>query len=128
MGRLSRFGLLHLMDREVDRVESVDSNLAVEDLLMSRLHELREVVIVAGPEGEPVPVVATRDELPLDERRWRRATLDLPPMADFRQFRYDDLPRTSTRKIQRPELARLVGEAQRHPGGRSDDADKTVGA
>jgi acyl-coenzyme A synthetase/AMP-(fatty) acid ligase len=128
MGRLSRWGLLHLMDREVDRVETVDSNLAIEDLLMSRLDELREVVIVAGPEGEPVPVVATRDELPLDERRWRRATLDLPPMADFRQFRYDDLPRTSTRKIQRPELVRLVGKAQRHLDGTGDDADKTVGA
>jgi long-chain acyl-CoA synthetase len=73
-------------------------------------------------------VVATRDELPLDERSWRRATLDLPPMAPFRQFPFDDLPRTSTRKIQRPELARLVREGQPRSAGAGDEGDKAVGA
>lgn len=128
VGRLSRWGLLHLMDREVDRIDSMESNLAAEDLLMERLDELREVVIVAGPEGEPVPVVATRGELPLDERRWRKATLDLPPMAPFRQFRFDDLPRTSTRKIQRSELARLVGEGLPRTARPGETSDTTVGA
>jgi acyl-coenzyme A synthetase/AMP-(fatty) acid ligase len=128
MGYLSRWGLLHLIDREVDRIDAVDSNLAVEDLLMGRLEELREVVIVAGPQGEPVPVVATRGEAPLDEKRWRRATFDLPPMSAFRQLRFDDLPRTSTRKVQRSELARLIREEHPPPGGPHTASDTTMGA
>ncbi|MFJ4875032.1 class I adenylate-forming enzyme family protein [Streptomyces sp. NPDC088745] len=108
MGRRDRWGLLHLLDREVDRIGDLESSLAVEDLLMSRLEELREVVLVPGADGEPVPVVATVDENPLDAARWQRATSDLPTMAPVRQFRFEDLPRTSTRKIQKPELARLI--------------------
>lgn len=128
MGYRSRWGLLHLMDREVDRIDTVDSNLAVEDLLMSRLEELREIVIVAGPQGEPIPVVATRGEAPLDEKRWRRATFDLPSMSDFQQFRFEDLPRTSTRKVQRPELIRLLREGRLRPIGTDPVTDDTVGA
>ncbi|MGW1879668.1 class I adenylate-forming enzyme family protein [Streptomyces sp. NPDC001975] len=130
MGRLSRWGLLHLMDREVDRIDTMDSNLAVEDLLMSRLEELREVVIVAGPGGEPVPVVATLGERPLDEQRWRQATHDLPPMEPFRQFRFEDLPRTSTKKIQRPELVRLVRDGLPRAGatGGRQGSDETMEA
>ncbi|MDQ0810658.1 acyl-coenzyme A synthetase/AMP-(fatty) acid ligase [Streptomyces sp. B3I7] len=127
-GYLDRRGLLHLMDREVDRIDAVDSSLAVEDLLMGRLEELREVVIVADPRGEPVPVVATRGEAPLDESRWRRATVDLPPMSAFRQLRFDDLPRTSTRKIQRSELARRLWEEHPPPGGMRAVPDTTKGA
>lgn len=123
MGRISRLGLLHLIDRDVDRIESTDSNLAIEDLLMSRLEELREVVIVAGPEGEPVPVIAVRGELPLDPQRWRRATGDLPEMAPPRQFPYDGLPRTSTRKIQRPELVRMLRDGHPAPFGPAAAAD-----
>ncbi|MEU4347921.1 class I adenylate-forming enzyme family protein [Streptomyces sp. NPDC023838] len=128
MGYLDRWGLLHLMDREVDRIETMDSNLAVEDLLMGRLDELREIVIVAGPDGEPVPVVATRSDEPLDPARWRLATEDLPAMAPFRQFPFDDLPRTSTRKIQRPELARIVRETPPRPVATERESGTAVGA
>lgn len=128
MGYLSRWGLLHLMDREADRIEAVDSNLAVEDILMGRLEELREVVIVAGPQGEPIPVVVTRGEAPLDEKRWRRATFDLSPMSPFRQLRFDDVPRTSTRKVQRCELARLVREGDPPSTGTDEASDTTMGA
>ncbi len=54
------------------------SNLEVEDALMDRLEELREVVIVPGADREPVPVVPVRGEQPLDPARWREATADLP--------------------------------------------------
>ncbi|WP_188271809.1 class I adenylate-forming enzyme family protein [Streptomyces sp. CBMA152] len=128
MGHVDRWGLLHLMDREVDRIETMDSNLAAEDLLMSRLEELREIVIVAGPDGEPVPVVATRGERPLDPGRWRRATWDLPAMAPFRQFPFDELPRTSTRKIQRPELARIVRETPPPPIAAGQGPSSEAGA
>jgi long-chain acyl-CoA synthetase len=108
MGYRDRWGLLHLLDREVDLIESIDSTLAIEDLVMTRLEELREVVIVRGANGEPVPVVCTYDEKRLDVKRWEQATRDLPPMAPVHQLPFEDLPRTSTRKIQRPKLVRLV--------------------
>ncbi|GAA2400966.1 AMP-binding protein [Actinomadura vinacea] len=110
MGYRNRWGALYLIDREIDQIDSVDSSLHVEDVLMSRLEELREVVIVSGPEREAVPVVCTRDDRPLDLSRWERATADLPPMADPRRWRFDDLPRTGTWKIKRVELIRLLAE------------------
>ncbi|MER5582031.1 class I adenylate-forming enzyme family protein [Streptomyces asoensis] len=108
MGCMSRFGALRLIDREVDRIDTVHSNLAVEDTLMERLEELREVVIVAGADQEPVPVVCVRGELPLDPERWRAATADLPAMAEPRQWRFEDLPMTATWKVKRVEISRLL--------------------
>jgi len=110
MGYRDRLGRLYLLDREVDQIASIDSNLAVEDELMSRLAELREVVIVPGPDGEPVPVVATVDERPLDRQRWQEATAGLPALAPVFHCRYDDLPYTATRKIRRRELTRRLRE------------------
>mgnify|MGYP002623484242 CR=1 FL=1 len=113
VGYRDRLGRIHLLDREIDRIDSVGSNLEVEDALLSRLPELREVVVVAGPDGKAVPVVATRGEVPLDLDRWRQATSDLPALEPPVQIRFDELPRTATWKIRRPELGRLLQE-QRH--------------
>ncbi|MFJ2440132.1 AMP-binding protein [Streptomyces sp. NPDC087658] len=110
MGYQSRWGGLYLMDREIDRIDSMESNLEVEDVLMSRLEELREIVIVPGAEREPVPVVCVRGDEPLDTRRWDEATTDLPRMAPPLQWRFDDLPRTSTWKIKRVEIVRMLAE------------------
>ncbi|HEX3784176.1 MAG TPA: AMP-binding protein [Pseudonocardiaceae bacterium] len=110
MGFRGRWGEVYLLDREVDQIESMPSNLQAEDVLMSRLEELREVAIVAGRSGEPVPVVCTRGERPLDLSRWRSAVADLPTMADPIQLHFDDVPRTSTWKVQRPELIRLLNQ------------------
>lgn len=116
MGYLDRWGLLHLLDREVDQISSIDSNLEVEDILMSRLKNLREIVIIAGPHGEPVPVVATVDDLPVNHDQWAAATSDLPIMAPVRQLAFHDFPRTSTWKIQRHQIAeRLRRESAAHP-------------
>jgi long-chain acyl-CoA synthetase len=113
MGFRDRWGRVHLLDREVDRIEAMPSNLETEDLLLSRLPELREVAIVAGPGGEPVPVVCTRDEQPLDIDRWKGATNDLPQMAPPVLFPFDAVPRTSTWKVRRPDLVRLLKEMAR---------------
>ncbi|RZU17183.1 class I adenylate-forming enzyme family protein [Streptomyces sp. BK239] len=113
MGYRSRFGVLHLIDREVDRIDSVHSNLEVEDVLMSRLEELREVVIVPGVDREPVPVVCVRGERPLDAERWREATADLPAMAEPRQWRFEELPMTATWKVKRVEITRMLAEGAR---------------
>ncbi|MFF8969587.1 class I adenylate-forming enzyme family protein [Streptomyces sp. NPDC014995] len=113
MGYRSRLGVLHLIDREIDRIDSVHSNLEVEDTLMSRLEELREVVIVPGADREPVPVVCVRGERPLDPERWREATADLPAMAEPRQWRFADLPMTATWKVKRVELTRMLSGSAR---------------
>ncbi|MFD5752765.1 class I adenylate-forming enzyme family protein [Streptomyces sp. NPDC127033] len=110
VGYRGRWGGLYLMDREIDLIDEVNSNLAVEDVLMSRLDELREVVIVPGAEREPVPVVCVRGDEPLDTRRWRAATADLPVMSAPLQWRFDDLPRTSTWKIKRVEITAMLTE------------------
>ncbi|MER6124169.1 AMP-binding protein [Streptomyces sp. NPDC001795] len=113
MGYQSRLGALYLIDREIDQIDSVHSNLEVEDTLMSRLEELREVVIVPGMDREPVPVVCVRGEQPLDMDRWRKATADLPPMADPRQWRFEELPMTATWKVKRVEITRMLAESSR---------------
>ncbi|QOV36092.1 acyl-CoA synthetase [Streptomyces ferrugineus] len=110
MGYRSRLGALHLIDREIDQIDAVHSNLEVEDTLMSRLEELREIVIVPGVDREPVPVVCVRGERPLDPERWRRATADLPAMAEPRQWRFEELPMTATWKVKRVEITRMLTE------------------
>ncbi|MEU5160243.1 AMP-binding protein [Streptomyces sp. NPDC020875] len=110
MGYLGRFGKLHLIDREVDRIDHIDSNLELEDTLMSRLEELLEAIIVIGPGGEPVPVICTRRDEPLDPGRWARATADLPPLAAPLHWPFNDVPRTSTWKVRRVEITRMLRE------------------
>ncbi|WP_433794953.1 class I adenylate-forming enzyme family protein [Actinoplanes sp. CA-252034] len=108
VGYRGRWGCVHLLDREVDVIEGFGSTLAVEDALFGRIGDLTEVVIIPGPDGRAVPVVCTRNDTPLDLLSWRTATADLPPMAEPVQWRHGDLPQTSTTKIKRLELARLV--------------------
>ncbi len=108
MGTRTWWGGLNLIDREIDQIDDVDSNLRIEDVLMSRLDELREVVVVPGRDGVAVPVVCTRSGAPLAPDRWQRATADLPALDAPRQWAFDDLPRTSTWKIKRVALAQLI--------------------
>jgi acyl-coenzyme A synthetase/AMP-(fatty) acid ligase len=112
VGHTNRWGALYLTDREVDQIDSVDSNLEIEDLLMSRLDELREIVIVAGVSGEAIPVVCTKGDRPLSTGRWQDATAGLPTMATPVECRFDDLPRTGTWKIKRLEIARQLSEGR----------------
>jgi acyl-coenzyme A synthetase/AMP-(fatty) acid ligase len=115
VGYRTKWGCLHLLDREVDLISGVESTLAVEDKLFARLPELVEVIIVPGQDGRPVPVICTRDDQPVDPAAWRRAVRDLPPMADPVQWRHTDLPLTATTKVKRLELARLLATGD-HPG------------
>jgi len=110
MGKKDRLGRVHLFDREVDQLDSIDSSLRIEDELMSRLPELREVVIVAGNEGRALPVVCTRGDRELSPDRWARATADLPPMSPPKRIAFDLVPRTATWKVRRPELVRALRE------------------
>ncbi|MEU5098297.1 AMP-binding protein [Streptomyces sp. NPDC020996] len=108
LGYRTRWGCLHLLDREVDRIPGIDSTLEIEDKLLGRLPELIEVIIVPGSGGVPSPVVCTRDDLPLDGARWQAALDGLPALGEPVQWRQRDLPQTATTKIKRLELARLL--------------------
>ncbi len=110
VGFRTRLGCLHMLDREVDMIPGVTSSLEIEDLVMSRLGELSELVVVAGPESEPVPVVCTTGNQPLDRDRWRAAAADFPQLADPIQVPWAELPRTATMKVRRIELARQLRE------------------
>ncbi|WP_035307021.1 class I adenylate-forming enzyme family protein [Actinokineospora inagensis] len=108
MGKLDERGRLHLMDREVDQIDDVDSNLEIEDILMSRLADLREVVIIPGVDNRPTPVICTRDEQPLDRTAWQTAVRDLGHLGDPIHLPFHEVPRTSTWKVRRPELIRKL--------------------
>ena len=47
-----------MKDRQVDLIENIDSNLAIEDHLLDALDFLEEVIIVRGKENEPQPILA----------------------------------------------------------------------
>lgn len=111
VGYRTRWGCLHLTDREVDHIAGFGSALEVEDILMSRIQSLLEVVVIQDGGGLPLPVVVTRDGSRLDPSAWRSATADLPEMQPFLQLDLVDLPRTSTAKVRRLELARRLAAA-----------------
>ncbi|RCG24761.1 long-chain fatty acid--CoA ligase [Streptomyces diacarni] len=105
VGYFTRFGCLHMLDREVDMVPGVASSLEVEDVMLDRLKELSELVVVHGSDSEAVPVLCTHDDQPLDLDRWRAAVADFPKLADPVQIPEAELPRTGTLKVRRRSLA-----------------------
>lgn len=108
VGYRTKWGCLHLLDREVDLIPGIESTLAVEDTLFARMDDLIEVVIVPGVNDVPTPVVCTRHDKPLDRGVWEQAVQDLPRMAEPVQWRHQDLPQTATTKIKRLELSRRL--------------------
>ncbi|WP_018681611.1 AMP-binding protein [Actinokineospora enzanensis] len=105
LGYRTRWGCLHMLDREIDEIPGFGSTLAAEDQLLARLDALVEVVIIPGPDGRAVPVVSTRDDQPLDPAAWTAATAGLPTMSPPVHKRLSDLPHTATTKVKRLELA-----------------------
>jgi acyl-coenzyme A synthetase/AMP-(fatty) acid ligase len=108
VGYRTKLGCVHMLDREVDMIPGVRSILEIEDLLLSRLSELSELVVVAGPSSEPVPLICTHEDQPLDRDRWRAAVVDFPQLADPIQIPQAELPRTATLKVKRIELSRRL--------------------
>ncbi|NUS15726.1 MAG: acyl--CoA ligase [Streptomyces sp.] len=110
VGYRTRRGCLHMLDREADIVPETSSTLEIEDVMLARLDELTELVVVIGPESEPIPVVCTEQDRPLDLDRWRAAARDFPQLADPVQIPTAELPRTATMKVRRVELSRRLQE------------------
>ena len=112
VGYRTKFGCVHMLDREIDMIAGVRSALEVEDLVLAELPELTELAVVPGRDGEAVPVVCTHDDKPLDLDRWRAAVADFPQLASPVQIPEADLPRTATLKVQRTALAKQLKERQ----------------
>ncbi len=100
-GRATRSRTLQMLDRQVDRIEGVDSCLWLEDTLTTKVPSICEVVVIADAEGVPVPLVWTHGDEPLDHREWAAATRELPGLGAPQQLTSDQLPRTETFKARR---------------------------
>jgi len=110
VGYHTKLRCLHMLDREIDMIPGVRSNLEIEDVVMNRLAELSELVVVPGPDDQPIPVICISKDQPLDRDRWRAAVADFPQLADPIQIPWAELPRTATMKVRRIELSRLLRE------------------
>ncbi|GAA1248171.1 hypothetical protein GCM10009665_43840 [Kitasatospora nipponensis] len=112
IGVRTRSGRLRLLDREVDMIPGL-SCVELEDVLHDRLPEVEEAVVLdAGRERPPLPVLVTRGG-GLDPEQWRRAVRDLPVLAEPLLLGWDAVPRTGTGKVRRQELRQryLAGAA-----------------
>jgi len=112
VGHRSRWGCVHLLDRIVDQVDGLESVIAIEDTLMDRLEQLREVVIVSVEPDVLQPIICTRGDQPIDAAQWAKAISDLPPMRQPVLCRWDDLPTTATAKVKRIQLHAIVAEGR----------------
>jgi acyl-coenzyme A synthetase/AMP-(fatty) acid ligase len=113
-GRKGRFGALTLIDRQVERMATIPSAVALEDVLLDRMPWLLEAVVLEHG-GGLAPVVAVRAGT-FDEQAWASAVEDLPALAAPVVLDDDEIPRTATGKVQRATLAaRLTGSP---PAGR----------
>jgi fatty acid CoA ligase FadD22 len=103
-GALNATRTLRFLDRKVDAIAGVESTIALEDTLLERLAQAREVVVIPTPAGEPLAVVCTHNDQPLGPGAWGAATNDLPALAGPLLLPFAELPMTGTLKVRRLEL------------------------
>lgn len=107
-GFKDRWGRLTLIDRQVERMSLIPSAIAVEDVLLERIPALQEAVLLES-NGALVPVVVVRGQ-PFDADAWSEAVEDLPPMRAPVVVSEEDIPRTSTGKVQREVLRTALAD------------------
>lgn len=109
LGTVGRTGAVRLLDREVDRIPGA-SGIEIEDLLLDRLPQTTEVIVLSVPGGPPQPVFSTEGDAPVEPGDWEAAVGDLPPLADPIRIRWEEFPRTATWKVRRNQLREdLIG-------------------
>ncbi|WP_405493730.1 class I adenylate-forming enzyme family protein [Nocardia sp. NBC_00511] len=106
LGVHAGYGRIMLIDREVDLLPGV-SCIEIESTLLDRLEQATEIVVLATPDGLPLPVVATLDGK-LDPQDWQRAAAGLIPLGAPKVMQWEDIPRTATWKVRRVELREQV--------------------
>ena len=116
-GRRTRLGDVEILDRVADRIPGVESCLWIEDVLLDRIPNATEIVLVPDADGRPVPVVCMRDGARLDQSTWQRAARGLGSIGEPVEVAETDLKRTATEKARRYLLTELVST-----GGPADRA------
>lgn len=107
LGIISRWGTVRLIDREIDRVDG-GSGIALEDVLLDRLPETSEVVVLPRPDALPALVYTTYSGDPIVADKWAEALRGLPTMAAPIHLSWHELPHTATWKVRRVELRRRL--------------------
>ncbi|MEO5876347.1 MAG: class I adenylate-forming enzyme family protein [Streptosporangiaceae bacterium] len=117
IGVRGRLGSLRILDREVDTIPGA-SGIELESLLLDRLSEATEVIILGVPGQPPQPVLSVEGD-ELDPAEWARATAGLPELAAPAVIPWDRFPRTATWKVRRFELReQVLGTNQTYGTGR----------
>ena len=109
-GSMNEEGHLFLKDRQVDLIESIDSNLSLEDLLLDTLDFLAEVVIVRDKENSPQPIIALAPNREMDWTAWWQAVEDLPRLNQPILWDFEKIPRTATMKVRRLQIEKEFKE------------------
>lgn len=112
-GRRGQRGDIEILDRVADRIDGVTSCLWIEDVLLSRIPQALEIVVVPDAGGLPVPVVCMRDGARLDRAAWKAATQGLQQIGEPVEVNESDLKRTATEKARRYLLTELVSTRDR---------------
>ncbi len=107
-GRLNRWRQVEVLDRVADRIDGVQSCLWIEDVLLDRIPDAEEIVVVPDERGKPVPVVCMRDGKSLDAATWRTAAAGLTGLGDPFEVKPAELQRTATVKARRYLLTEMI--------------------
>lgn len=108
VGYRDRLGRIHFVGRAVDAIPN-GSETEIESVLLERIAGASEVIILAQGDDLPLPVLCVDGAAPTDEA-WRAATTDLPPLSPPVVLPWDELPRTSTWKVNRARLKERLRE------------------
>jgi acyl-coenzyme A synthetase/AMP-(fatty) acid ligase len=106
-GRRGRWGQLEVLDRVADRIDGVQSCLWMEDVLLDRIPDAEEILVVPDGQGKPVPVICLRHGKPLDAGAWRAAAA-ITGLGDPVVVAPEDLQRTATVKARRYLLTEMI--------------------
>ncbi len=107
-GRRGRRHQLEVLDRVADRIDGVESCLRIEDLLLDRIPDAEEVVVVPDEHGKPAAVVCMRDGKPLGDEAWRAASAGIEGLGDPVVVAPEELQRTATAKARRYLLTERI--------------------
>jgi acyl-coenzyme A synthetase/AMP-(fatty) acid ligase len=118
-GRKTRWGDVEILDRVADRIDGVESCLWIEDVLLDRIPDAEEIVVVPDRDGRPVPVVCMRDGTRLDFETWSIASEGLGNLGEPFEVSEAELRRTATAKARRYLLTEMIEAAR--SGGAGED-------
>ena len=107
-GRRGRYHQLEVLDRVADRIQGVESCLWIEDVLLDRIPDAEEIVVVPDEHGTPVAVVCMRDGKRLDAETWAAASAGIAGIGDPFEVKPGDLRRTATVKARRYLLTEMI--------------------